>query len=225
MFVRLYRPATLAAAAVILLALGACKSSDTATPAPSGGGPTATTGSAPAAGTGANTVTGEPVGDAGDPCLLLTPADVQAAFGQTVSAVRRLKATTDEDGVSQQCVLVTSGPAMNGPGMAALSTMAKALGGQKVDAQPASAAIGVTLVKRPTVMDMNDPGDGDPLPPNAKKLPDVGQGGVIISPPAGAVGVALIDPHRGVYIMDLEGRAVPLAEMEKLLRAAVAHAG
>jgi len=25
--------------------------------------------------------------------------------------------------------------------------------------------------------------------------------------------------------MDLEGRAVPLAEMEKLLRAAVAHAG
>lgn len=205
-----------------LLALAACGPNDTPsqTQSQASSGTTAPS-QTPPSDTGA--VTGEPVGPVGDPCALLTPADVKAAFGQDVLATKRLKPHTDEDGTTQQCAISTSGTPMDTSAFATLNAMASGMSGQNVDLPPV-AAIGVVLASYSKPVDLSEWKSVGGLPPGSKQLTGVGLAAIIIALPKGAVGFVVLTPTTGFYIYDLEGRAVPAAEMEKLLRAAAGRA-
>jgi hypothetical protein len=160
----------------------------------------------------------------GDPCALVTPEDVAAAFGQKVTAIVRLDIETDADGgTSQQCALATDGVPLSGPDFSAVSTAVSGFTGKQFSGEPATAAIGIRLmIKSGSV----DPAafETEKFPAGSKVLSGVGVFAVVLGLPSpGAVGYALASPTRGVLVYDLEDRRVPAGETEKLLRAAVSR--
>lgn len=221
-----------AVVAVTLLTAAGCKPADTAQPAPAGSGASAGNGAGNGASAGngggpaatkdaGGAVTGPAAMAGGDPCALLTPADVRAAFGQTVSKTRRLDASTDEDGTTQQCALVTNGTPMSGAAFGALSAMASGVSGKKVSAEPSGSAIGVTL------MSLSRPATAEDLaaeekPVGTKVIDGLGLfAAVFVLPGDGGFAYGLASPTKGVIIYDLEGRKVAADDMAALLRAAM----
>lgn len=161
---------------------------------------------------------------AGDPCALVTPADVRAAFGQTVTAISRLDVEADADGgTSQPCALATDGVPLSGTDFSAVSTAASGFTGQRLSDEPATAAIGVRLMIKSGPLDVAA-FEPEKFPAGSKVLSGVGVFAVVVGlPGSGAVGYALASPTRGVLVYDLEDRRVPADEIEKLLRAAVSR--
>jgi len=173
------------------------------------------------------TKSGAPAGTAGDPCVVLKPAEVQDAIGQTVRATHRLPTVTTTAAVSQQCQFDISGAGISVAGMTSISTLAASFIGQKVEAQRDN-EVNVAMIEV-ALAELTNAATGSSfpsktLPPGGKRVSGIGQGAVVVSMPTGSIGAALVNPHRAVYLMDLEGRAVPQAQMEKLLKAAVSHA-
>jgi hypothetical protein len=160
----------------------------------------------------------------GDPCALVTPADVRATFGQTVTAIARLDVETDADGAtSQLCALATDGVPLSGPDVSAVSAVASGFTGGHLTDELATAAIGVRLMIKSQPVDVAA-FETEKFPPGSKVLSGVGVFGVVLGlPGSGAVGYALASPTRGVLIYDLEDRRVPADQVEKLLRAAVSR--
>jgi hypothetical protein len=134
------RRAAVVLVTVAALILAACSQDRSpadggATPATARGGASApeVSGAAPMAG--------------GDPCALVTPADVLATFGQAVTAVARLDVETDADGAtSQLCAMATDGVPPSGPDVSAVSAAVSGFTGGHLAGEPATAAIGVRLM-------------------------------------------------------------------------------
>lgn len=219
---RRLRAAVVLCGAAGLFALAACGPTDTPGQTPSNQAGATSAAPSQTAPPDTNAVTGEPVGSVGDPCALLTPADVKDAFGQNVLAMKRLGPHTDEDGTTQQCAISTNGTPMDGSGFAALSAMASGMSGQSIDLPPV-AAIGVVRASYSVPADVSEFNAAD-LPPGSKKLSGVGLAAIVLALPKGSFGMVVLTATTGFYIYDLEGRAVPTAEMEKLLRAAAGRA-
>lgn len=171
---------------------------------------------------------GAAAGVAGDPCALLTATAVHAATGEVVRAVTRLPVFTDGSGTSQLCVLDTSSPPMM-PGGTDFPDLARGLSGMDEPSQPAETVvhldgggIGVQLsvVSKPSSL----PGIAD-LPPGSRVVPGVGRLAAV-SPGAGpgAIGYVLVGAARVVHVYVLEGRRVPPAQIDALLRAVASRA-
>jgi hypothetical protein len=206
------------AAVLPLLAVGACTAADTPG---TGQGGTATT--AAATPTPGPTVAGEAAGAAGDPCALVTPADVQAAFGQKVLGIRRLAVdTSDDDRIAQECDLTTDGTPMSAVEFVGLSTVASGFTGKQLSTEPVTALVGICLMRLKTPIDPNNL-DVEKLPDGAKVLPGVGIFAMVLDLSTGSLGYAIASPTKAVIIYDADGRAVPEDGMEKLMRAAVAR--
>ena len=206
------RAGALSLAATIVLAAAACSSSDTP---PSGAASTGTqTGSA----SGSNAAT------AGDPCALITAADVKTALKQTVSDTDRYESIKDDTGTTTRCALTTDGKPLSGSGFDMLSELASGFTGQPLTSQPA-ASVGVILLTRTAPYDASA-GDVDKLPPGSKTIAGVGSFALVLGVPAGGpggIGFAQANPTTVVVVYDLEDRVVPAADMETLLRAVVAR--
>jgi hypothetical protein len=219
--VRQRRSAVVAAMVIVVLGLTACSGRrDQSSPAP---GP-----SSPASAGVITTKSGAPAGAAGDPCVVLQPAEVQGAIGQTVRSTQRLPTVTTAAAVSQQCQFEISGAGISYAGMSSIAALADSFVGQKVQAQRDN-EVNVAMIEV-AVADLTAAATGSSfpsktLPAGAKRVSGIGQGAVVVSMSTGSIGAALINPHKAVYLIELEGRAVPQAQMEKLLRAAVTHAG
>jgi hypothetical protein len=217
-----FRAIAVAMTPLMFLAVAACKSgAPEASSTTPGAAPTS---AAADQGGDSLTVTGEPAGTGGDPCALVTAADV-TAYGEAVKSMKRLKVSTDEDGTTQQCALVISGPPMAGPGIKALTAMGQAMGGDPnatgVDSA-GSAVIGVVLQQLSKALDKGELGAGD-LPPGAKIVTGVGDFGMVFpSPAVGGLAIGL-KGQRGVWIMALEGKKLTTDQLEVLLRAAVSR--
>ena len=207
------------AVALVVLALSACVGD----PAPPAAG-TVSPALPPPAG-GDPTPSGAAAMPAGDPCALITPDDVRSAFRQTVTAIARLDVDTDDDGtVIQQCALATDGVPLAGADFMAVSNAVSGFTARRLSEEPATAAIGLSLVVRSTSV---DPGafEVDKFPPGSSVVPGLGVFAVVMGMTgAGGVAYVLTSPTKGIVIYDLEDRQVPAAEMEKLLRAAAARA-
>lgn len=210
-----------AASCCAVTACGTSKSTTAATPTTgSVATATTTTGTTTQPTTSGDlTPTGASAGALGDPCALLTPADVTAAMGQHVLGIRRIAAQTDSDGqLSQQCVYLTDGTPMDVSSLAIVA----GLSGGGTTPKLSGGGIGVTLEKldKPYSKD-----DADPIPPSARLIPGLGDFALVIANPGGAKGVGgagiATKGTTGVFMMDLEGRKVQQSELEALLRAIV----
>jgi hypothetical protein len=227
--VRSPRPVAMVAAAMLtVLALTACSADrSTSAPEPNGNGGTNTTGVGPSTAAGPS-ASAEPAGTGGDPCLLLPVADVQSAVGQAIKTSRRLTALATETGASQQCNLEIAGKAIGAADLATISTAATTLSNRQIDVKAANAAktatIEVAVAQFATALTASS-FPGTALPTGAKRVSGIGLAAVVMTTPNGSIGAALVDTHRAVYVVDLEGRSVPTSQMQKLLKSAVSHAG
>ena len=87
------------------------------------------------------------IGALGDPCALLTAAEVEAGTGYHVTGITRGTITTGDTGPSQNCVFLTDGPSLVGPLASALGAMSGQDPTAVSDAvNAAGGLVGVTLM-------------------------------------------------------------------------------
>ena len=166
------------------------------------------------------------IGPFGDPCALLTAAEVGTATGFTVTAVTRGKVITSSKGPSQNCVYLTTGPSLVGPLAAALGAMA----GQDPTAvssavTAAGGLVGVTL----SGVDPNDasadPGNSgsDSTEPGVgvKRITDLGPSAAVITLPSGAAAFAAKGTTLLMLMVLIDGQ-ISADGTEQMLRSAYA---
>jgi hypothetical protein len=206
--------AVLATGAATLLLAG-CPSKSGPTPQTSG-----TSGSPPAATAGGLVAEGASPGTGGDPCALITAAEIQAAVGQSVTKITRLPVDSDSDGTSQQCLFATNGTPPSGAAAALLAQMAAGFGVGS-GSSFTSAGIGVILHVA-AGSGSPEPVDTSELPPGAKVIAGLGDFAVAVPSPLSAGGAAICAVgNRALIIIAIEGRATPVDQLEALLRAGV----
>jgi hypothetical protein len=165
------------------------------------------------------------IGPLGDPCSL-TVADVEAASGYKVTEIKRGAITSSTSGPSQNCVYLTSGPALVGPLASALGAMAGLDPTAVTNAVNAAGGIvGITLMTADKSTGTAAPADsGVPSTEpgvTVKKLTDLGPYAAVVALPSGAAGFA----EKGttvVALMVLIGGTINPAGTEQMLRASYA---
>lgn len=164
------------------------------------------------------------IGALGDPCALLTAAEVEAGTGYHVTGITRGTITTGDKGPSQNCVFLTDGPSLVGPLASALGAMSGQDPTAVSDAvNAAGGLVGVTLM--PTDPDTSNaaPSDGSSDSPNpdvgVRMVPDLGASAAVISLPSGAAAVAAKDSTT-LMLMVLIDDAIDPGGVEQMLRSA-----
>jgi hypothetical protein len=164
------------------------------------------------------------IGPFGDPCALLTAAEVSSAVGFTVTGITRGKALTNDTGPSQNCVYLTNGPSLVGPLASALGAMA----GQDPTAvtnavNAAGGVVGITLTGVDPSAATANPGDsgaGSTEPGvTVKQIKDLGTYAAVITLPSGGVAFAA-KGTTAIMIMVLIDGQISADGTEQMLRSA-----
>jgi hypothetical protein len=164
------------------------------------------------------------IGPFGDPCALLTAAEVSKATGFTVTGVTRGKVVTNDTGPSQNCVFLTNGPSLVGPLAAALGAMS----GQDPTAvssavTAAGGLVGVTLTGIDPTKATAAPGDsgaGTSEPGvTVKQLTDLGPSAAVITLPSGAAAFAAKGTTVIMLMVLIDGK-ISADGTEQMLRSA-----
>jgi hypothetical protein len=234
---RAYRYTLVAIVASASLILTGCgpkdsgpASSSAAPPASASSGPTSSSPAKsplPSAAAGQAISGDTAIGPLGDPCALLTVAEVEAGTGYKVTAVTRGPVTTGSRGPMQNCVYSTNGPSLVGPLASALGAMA----GQDPTAiskavTAAGGLVGITLTK----VDTSNPGpgptaDGTQTEPgvNVRVVTGLGPYAAVITLPSGAVAMAAKD-QTAIMLMVLIDGPIGGDGVESMLRSAYGKA-
>jgi len=222
------RVAAVSLVATLSLLLAGCGPKDSS-PTSSGTGPTASAAGGATTGTNAQgmAVQGETaIGPFGDPCALLTAAEVGTATGFTVTAVTRGKVITSSKGPSQNCVYLTTGPSLVGPLAAALGAMA----GQDPTAVSGAVAaagglVGITLTgvdpSKATAASGNSGTGSTEAGVGVKMLTDLGPYAAVISLPSGAAAFAAKGTTAITVMVLIDGK-ISADGTEQMLRSAYA---
>jgi hypothetical protein len=220
------RVAVVSLVASLTLLLAGCGPKDS-TSTSSIGAPTspAAGGATAATGTSGMAIQGETaIGPFGDPCALLTAAEVSSAVGFTVTGETRGKVTGTGVNASQNCVFLTNGPSLVGPLASALGAMA----GQDPTAvsnavKAAGGVVGITLTGVDPSAATAAPGAsgaGSTEPGvTFKMIPDLGPDAAVGTLPSGAVGFAA-KGTTGLILMVLIDGKISADGTEQMLRAA-----
>ena len=164
------------------------------------------------------------IGPFGDPCALLTAAEVSSATGFTVTGVTRGKVTGTGANAAQNCVFLTNGPSLVGPLAAALGAMT----GQDPTAvsnavTAAGGLVGITLTAADTSTNTAAPtGSGaDSTEPGVtvKRITDLGPYAAVISLPSGAAAFAA-KGTTAIMLMVLIDGSISADGTEQMLRSA-----
>lgn len=163
------------------------------------------------------------IGPFGDPCALLTAAEVASATGFTVTGIARGEVINNDSGPAQNCVYVTDGPALAGPLASALGAMS----GQDPTAltnavNAAGGLVGITLTgvdpdDIPTADDTGEDG-GDPGI-TVTMLTDLGPSAAVVSLPNGSAGVAAKGTTQVMLMVLIDGQT-SAGGTEQMLRSA-----
>jgi hypothetical protein len=235
---RAYRYTLVAIVASASLILTGCGPKDSG-PASSSAKPPASASSAPTSSSPAKSplpsagagqaISGETaIGSLGDPCALLTVAEVEAGTGYKVTTVTRGALTMGSDGVPMQnCVYLTNGPSLVGPLASALGAMA----GQDPAAiskavTAAGGLVGITLTKADTSSTSPSPTDGGTQTEpgvNVRRLTDLGPSAAVVTLPSGAVAFAAKD-QTVIMLMILIDSPIGGDGVESMLRSAYGKA-
>ncbi len=220
------RVAVVSLVASLTLLLAGCGPKDSPSTSSSGAPTSPAAGGATAApGTSGLAIQGETaIGPFGDPCALLTAAEVSAATGFTVKAITRGKALTNDTGPSQNCVYLTDGPSLVGPLASALGAMA----GQdpKAVSSAVSAAgglVGVTLTgvdpTKTTGAAASSGAGSTQAGVTVKQLTDLGPYAAVIALPSGAAAFAAKGSTAIMLMVLIDGK-ISADGTEKMLRSA-----
>lgn len=173
-------------------------------------------------------ITGETaIGPFGDPCALLTVAQVESGSGYTVTGVTRGKVTGTGPDASQNCVYLTNGPSLVGPLAAALGAMTGQDPTAVSDAVTAAGGlVGITLtVADPATQDTaapTDSGAGSTEPGvTVKQLTDLGPYAAVVALPSGAAGFAMKGSTVIMLMVLIDGN-ISADGTEQMLRSAYA---
>jgi hypothetical protein len=220
------RIAVVSLVASLSLLLAGCGPKDS-TPTSSGSSPTASAAGGASAGTDTQglAIQGETaIGPFGDPCALLTAAEVSSAVGFTVTGETRGKVIGTGANATQNCVFLTNGPSLVGPMAAALGAMS----GQDPTAitnavNAAGGIVGITLSVADASMatgSVADSGSGSTEPGVAvKPLPDLGAAAAAISLPSGGVAFAVKGTTVIMLMVLIDGK-ISTDGTEQMLRSA-----
>jgi hypothetical protein len=183
---------------------------------PSAGG-TPTT--APTVGSSASA----PSGGSGDPCTLLTAADVQSALGEKVTNSTGSTGATAADGSNvKQCVLSTDGPAPMGGGAQSILGFVAGLAGQQPNINLTTGGIAVLVTTTATPVTAS--ATGLPVPSGGSAAGGIGKSAYAVpAPTGGGIAVSQVDDTTSVIVVDLEGKQVTADQLTALLKAAVAR--
>ncbi len=165
------------------------------------------------------------IGSLGDPCALLTVAEVEAGTGYKVTAVTRGPVTAGSHGPMQNCVYSTNGPSLVGPLASALGAMS----GQDPTAVSSAVAaagglVGITLTQADT-SSTGATGGGTQTEPGVtvRKLTDLGPYAAVITLPSGAAAFAGKN-QKAIMLMVLIDGPIGGDGVESMLRSAYGKA-
>jgi hypothetical protein len=209
------RSAVLTVAALAVLTSAACATSVTSAPfAPSAPSVAAGVSVAPVGPSGGEALA------SGDPCALVTAAEVNGTLSQTVTDTQRPEAWSDEVSITRECALATDGKPLSGAGFDALSTLVSGFTGEPLT-NPSSAMVGVRVTTRSQPFDAAN-GDTDKLPLGSKVIDKLGTFAVVVGVSGGGgLAFAQTSPTKTVVLYDVADRKVSVAQMEALLRLVV----
>lgn len=218
----MYKPSlALSGAFVALLLLTGCKPSADVTPTSNVSSPGQNTGATGTADVGGSTT----IGALGDPCTLLTVAEVESATGHHVIAVSRGEPRTDGSSpASQTCVWVTDGPAST-----SMTGLIGAFGGDASAVETLSTTggpVGITLTQADTTSGSTDSGTPDPNNPvQIVMVPALGPDAAVVVLPEGGAGFAAGSGSKVVMLMVLLGETFTADQLTSLLSPAVGRLG
>ena len=169
-------------------------------------------------------ITGETViGNIGDPCSLLTAAQISSALGHKVVAIARGKQQKDGAGaIGQTCSYLTDGPSLVGPAASMLGALAGGTDTKALQDGIAKAGGIFGVVLQPVDPKTASPDNGQDAPNpeiQIRKVTGIGDNATVLTPPQGGFAIA-VKGTTSVWLMDLLGDKQSLDSLEKLLKSA-----